>query len=326
MKESTLPAVAVLVIAAVFPFVTPTYWVTVSVIAYYYALVAMSWTFVAGFCGQFSFAQAAMASIGAYALGFLSLGLGVPPVLCIFAGGAMAALASYALGLLCLRLKGPYLALTTLAFSEAFRLIMSSEWEVTRGTLGLNVPALLPEFGISNIPPYLLMLVILAVSILIMHRILSSKLGLFFRSIREDEDAASAMGVDVKKYKLVAFTVGGFFAGIAGAFYGSYIQIVSPNIGSLSEMGLVVSMVVMGGTQSLGGAVLGAITLEFLSEYLRLFGELWKVLFASAIILTLRFSPKGLLMPLLKRLLPKPDIETSATKALGVPPIGDRRS
>jgi len=304
----TLPRISILLaiaLAVVFPFVAPGYWTHVMIIAYYYALVAASWSLVAGFSGQFSFGQVAMATIGAYTSAFLSLNLAVPPLIGLLAGGAMAAAASYGLGFLCLRMRGPYLALTTIAFSESFRLIMSSEFEVTRGTLGLSVPPLVAAWGTSKIPPYLLMLAILGISLFILARILSSPLGLFFRSVREDEDAASVMGVDTTKYKILAFTIGGFFAGVAGAFFGHYLQLVSPIMGSLGEMGLVISMVVVGGTESLAGPVLGAVLLEGASEYFRVYGELYKVLFGLLMILTLRFMPRGLLIPLLRRLVAK---------------------
>ncbi len=306
-----------LALAIVFPFLAPSYWTHVMIIAYYYALVAASWSLIAGFTGQFSFGQMAMATIGGYTSGFLSLSLGVPPLIGLVAGGAMAGAASYGLGYLCLRMRGPYLALTTIAFSECFRLVMSSEFEVTRGTLGLSVPPLFAQWGTSKIPPYFLMLAILGVSLFILARILSSRLGLFFRSIREDEDAASVMGVDTTKYKVLAFTVGGFFAGVAGAFFGHYLQLVSPITGSLGEMGLVISMVVVGGTESLAGPVMGALMLEGASEYFRVYGELYKVLFGLLMILTLRFMPRGLLLPLLKRVAAKigPQLGVKAASA-----------
>jgi branched-chain amino acid transport system permease protein len=296
-----LPVLAALALAVAFPFVAGGYWTHVMTIAYYYALVAASWSLIAGFSGQFSFGQMAMVTIGAYTSGFLSLNIGVPPLIGLLAGGAMAAAASYGLGSLCLRMRGPYLALTTIAFSESFRLIMSSEFEVTRGTLGLSVPPLVAQWGAFKMPYYFLMLAVLGISLFVMARILSSRLGLFFRSIREDEDAASVMGVDTTKYKILAFTIGGFFAGVAGAFFGHYLQLVSPIMGSLGEMGLVISMVVVGGTESLAGPVMGALMLEVASEYFRVYGELYKVLFGLLMILTLRFMPRGLLLPLLKR-------------------------
>jgi len=305
LRLPKLPVLVGLALAVVFPFIAPSYWTHVMIIAYYYALVAASWSLIAGFSGQFSFSQVAMATIGAYTSGFLSLGLGVPPLIGVLAGGAMAAAASYGLGYLCLRMRGPYLALTTIAFSESFRLVMSSEYEVTRGTLGLSVPPLVAGVGTSKIFPYFLILSILGISLFILTRIISSRLGLFFRSIREDEDAAAVMGVDTTKYKVLAFTIGGFFAGVAGAFFGHYLQLVSPIMGSLGEMGLVISMVVVGGTESLAGPVMGALMLEMTSEYFRIYGELYKVLFGLLMILTLRFMPRGLLLPLLKRAVAK---------------------
>ena len=105
MTLPKLPVLAALALAVVFPFVAGGYWTHVMIIAYYYALVAASWSLIAGFSGQFSFGQMAMATIGAYTSGFLSLNLGVPPLIGLLAGGAMAAAASYGLGSLCLRME-----------------------------------------------------------------------------------------------------------------------------------------------------------------------------------------------------------------------------
>jgi branched-chain amino acid transport system permease protein len=130
-----------------------------------------------------------------------------------------------------------------------------------------------------------------------MNKIVNSKIGLFFRSIREDEDAAAAMGVNVIRYKVLAFTISGFFAGLAGAFYGHYILLVSPHMMFIYEMGLIVSMVVIGGIESLIGPVFGAVILETLSEYLRVYGEYYRVIFGALLIITLKFSPRGLILP-----------------------------
>ena len=134
-----------------------------------------------------------------------------------------------------------------------------------------------------------------------MSMIIKSRIGLYFRAIREDEDASSSLGVNVVRYKILAFVITSLFAGLAGGFYAHYIRILTPNIIQLPQMGLIIAMVVIGGIESLAGAVAGAVILEIISEYLRDYGELRWVLFGLVLVLTLRFSQNGLIYPLYKR-------------------------
>jgi branched-chain amino acid transport system permease protein len=122
-----------------------------------------------------------------------------------------------------------------------------------------------------------------------------SRWGLFFRAIRENEDAAAAAGVKVVRFRLLAFTIAAIFAGIAGGFFGHYIGILTPDIGSVDQMGLVVAMAVIGGAESLLAATAGAILVEFLLEALRAYSEWRLVLFAAVLLLTVRFARNGLL-------------------------------
>jgi branched-chain amino acid transport system permease protein len=135
-----------------------------------------------------------------------------------------------------------------------------------------------------------------------MYKIVNSRLGLFFRAVREDEDAAATLGVNVVKYKIMAFVITSFFAGLAGGFYAHYVRILTPNIIQLPQMGLIIAMVVIGGIESLAGAVAGALILQLAAEYLRDYEELRWVFFGLLLVITLRFSQNGLIYPIYKRL------------------------
>jgi len=295
------PKATILVfIAAIFlPFVIGNYWMHIIIIAYYYALLTSSWCLLAGYAGQFSFAHVALAAVGAYTSALLALHTELSPVLGMLMGSITAGVIGLCIGFLCLRLKGPYLALFTIAFSEILRIALNAEYQYTRGNFGLNVPPLFAEG--SRLSYYYTILGILAVSLFVMYKIVHSRWGLFFRSIREDEDAASSLGVNVVRYKILAFVIAGFFAGLAGSFYGHYVRILTPNIIQLPQMGLVIAMVVIGGIESLAGAVAGALILQIASEYLRDYGELRWVIFGLLLVITLRFSQNGLIYPLYKR-------------------------
>jgi branched-chain amino acid transport system permease protein len=136
-----------------------------------------------------------------------------------------------------------------------------------------------------------------------MRGLMRSRVGLFLQAIREDEEAAKACGVDTARYKIVAFTLTSAIAGLAGAFYGLYIGILTPNLVTLPEMGLIVAMAVVGGIESLSGAVIGAVVVYIVSEELRDFGQMRFVLLGVAIMLTQRFVQNGLIAPIIDRLM-----------------------
>ena len=266
---------------------------SVGITALFYAIVAASWALLVGYAGQFSFGQMAFVSVGAYTSGMLALYFDVPIPLGIVTGVVLCAIIGCAIGYICLRMRGPYLALFTVAFSEVLRIILVSEAEVTGGSGGLQIPPLF--HGRSDVPYYYLGLVLLGTSLALMGWLVRSRWGLFFRAIRENEDAAAAAGVKVVRFRLLAFTIAAGFAGVAGGFFGHYVGILTPDIGSVDQMGLVVAMAVIGGAESIIAATIGAILVEFLLEALRSYGEWRLVLFAVVLLLTVRFARNGLL-------------------------------
>jgi branched-chain amino acid transport system permease protein len=282
---------AVLVLA--FPSLVNAYWLTVAVLALFYAIVTASWALLAGQTGQFSFGHMAFVSLGAYTSGLLVMDLGAPIPLGWAAGVVVCAVMGAGVGYVGLRMRGPYLALFTVAFSEVLRIIFVSENEVTGGSGGLEVTPLFHTR--SDAPYYYLGLVLLAIALGLMVWLTRSRWGLFFRAIRENEEAAAAAGVKVVRFRVLAFAIASSFAGLAGGFYGHYIGILTPDIGSVDQMGLVVAMAVIGGTESLFAATVGALLCEALVEALRSYGEWRLVLFGALLLLTIRFARNGLL-------------------------------
>jgi len=235
----------------------------------------------------------AFVSVGAYSSGLLARYWGVPIPLGMTIGVINCALVGCAVGYICLRMRGPYLALFTVAFSEVLRIVLVSEAEVTGGTSGLEIPTLF--HGRSDMPYYYLGAAMLAVSLALMGWLVRSRWGLFFRAIRDNEDAAAAAGVKVVRFRLLAFAIASSFAGAAGGFFGHYLGIISPDLGSVDQMGLVVAMAVIGGSESLVAATIGAILVEFLIEALRAYGEWRLVLFAAVLLVVVRFARNGLI-------------------------------
>jgi branched-chain amino acid transport system permease protein len=285
--------IAALAVAVIFPSLVNSYWLSVGITALFYAIVAASWALLVGYAGQFSFGQMAFVSMGAYTSGMLARYFDVPIPLGIFTGVVLCALTGCGIGYICLRMRGPYLALFTVAFSEVLRIVLVSEAEVTGGSGGLEIPPLF--HGRSDLPYDYLGLILLCVSLALMGWLVRSRWGLFFRAIRENEDAAAAAGVKVVRFRLLAFAIAASFAGVAGGFFGHYVGIITPDIGSVDQMGLVVAMAVIGGAESLLAATAGAILVEFLLEALRAYSEWRLVLFAVVLLLTVRFARNGLL-------------------------------
>jgi branched-chain amino acid transport system permease protein len=276
-----------------FPLLVNAYWLTVAILALFYAIVAASWALLAGYAGQFSFGHMAFVSLGAYTSGLLVMSFGVPIPLGMAAGVVLCAVVGAAIGYTCLRMRGPYLALFTVAFSEVLRIVIVSENEVTGGSGGLEVTPLFHTR--SDAPYYYVGLVLLGVSLGLMVWLERSRWGLFFRAIRENEDAAAAAGVRVLRFRVLVFAITSSFAGLAGGYFGHYIGILTPDIGSVDQMGLVVAMAVIGGAESLYAATVGALLCEALVEALRSYEQWRLVIFGALLLLTIRFARNGLL-------------------------------
>lgn len=254
------------------------YTLHILIIGFYFAMLASSWSLLMGYGGQFSFAHLAFAGMGAYTTGLMGRFLGTHALSGIIAGTLMAGILGLIIGMLVLRLRKTYLALFTIAFAEIFRLIISAEKNITEGPNGLPVEPLFPNglhLGfytfdkVDKIPPYFVMLVVLLVSLALMSWLARSRFGLFLKAIREDEEAAAAMGVDVVRYKVLVFVVTSMVAGLAGAVRAHYVTVIAPNDMIILWMSLVITMAVLGGIESLTASAIGGIIVFLMLEYLR---------------------------------------------------------
>jgi branched-chain amino acid transport system permease protein len=274
------------------PLFTSEYHTHILVISLYYVILAVGWNLLAGYTGQFSLAHHTFAGIGAYTSALLVQRAGIPILAGVVAGAVVAAVVGYGLGSLCLRMRAIYLALATWAFAESVRLLVTVEYQITRGDLGLAAPLL---FGTPRATPYYYLFLGLAlVALLVAWQIVHSRIGAYLRAIRDDEEAAATMGVDTFRWKRFAFVVSAVFAAVAGAFQGHYIGLLSPTPMKFNEMATVIIMVITGGLRTFAGPALGAVFIELLSELLRRWGEIRMVLFALLVIAVVRLYPAGL--------------------------------
>ena len=216
-RRVTGAAVVLLMLLAPFYLNQYPYQMTVVTGAYFYAILASSWALLAGTAGQFSFAHMALMAMGAYTSGLLGRDLGTSPVEGILIGTLIAGLVGLVIGVLCLRLRSAYLALFTIAFSEIFRIALLTEFQYTGGSNGLQMAPLYQ--GVTALSEYYITLGLLLGSMLLMYLLVRSRFGMFISAMREDEEAAAAMGVNVVRYKVLIFVITSMSVGLAGEVF-----------------------------------------------------------------------------------------------------------
>src|SRR6516165_3872518 len=296
-KVATLLVSALLVSALIAPFfVTNNFVLHALTMSMIFAILAASWDLLFGFAGQVSFGHAAFFGVGAYASALLSYYAGLSPWLGLFAGGLIASVFGLLVGFPSLRLRGVYLALATLACSEMLRIVVTNWVPVTRGTLGFNLH---PGFTfVPNTPTthYYIILVGAALSTGSMYLMAArSRLGLVLRALAVDDIRAQALGVDVFRMKLLAFSVSGFFAGLAGALYAHFIGLVTPNETASSLTILIVAMATIGGVGTIIGPAIAAIVIHFITEMLQIAGTVYdQIAVGLVLMLFVLFLPDGI--------------------------------
>ena len=270
--------------------VTGPYGQGIIIVSIYFAILALAWNLLAGFTGQFSLAPAAFAMLGGYTTALLDFYWHVPLALGIPAAVLVTGIFGLVLGKLVLNLSGPYLSLTTLAFAEIARVVIGNSYEFTRGDQGMHVATLTQ----SRIGYYYIFLAVLAAIVVGLYVLLKGRIGRFMTAVRDDPVGASSRGIGVVGIKMIAFCTSCALCGLAGSLYGTFSQLVSPELGLLQQTGLVLSMVVIGGMGSLTGALAGAVLVYLGSEWLRGFGNVQVIVFALLVILFARYVPGGL--------------------------------
>lgn len=273
-----------------------------------YSIVTLSLNFVSGYIGQTSLGHAAFFGLGGYTSALLTQVYHMPFWPSFLAAGFVAAAIGIPLGAPALRVRGPFLVVVTYGCGEVFKFV-ALNLDITGGpaglpglispALGVNFARIGPTGKEAFIVAALVMALLLA---FLMSRIEDSRIGHAFAAIREDEIAAATMGVNLAYYKLLAFVLGAFFAGLAGSLFVHYLSFVSPDMLSSNESIMMLTMVVVGGARSIPGSFLGAFLLTFTPEGLRYFKDFlglsydpWLVLFGLLLIIMMRVRPQGIL-------------------------------
>lgn len=276
--------------------------------AYYLHLISMSliWTImtqglniIQGYTGYVSLAQASFFGIGAYASALLTL----KTDLSSWAALPVAILVTTVIGALIgypiFRTKGHYFAIVTMAFCVITWIVMVTWESLTGGDAGLpNVPAPKSVFGINFADKsnyYYILLIFVLLTLLFVHRLIHSKIGRSLISIRENEQLAQAIGVSLTRYKLLAFSISAGLAGLSGSLYAHYVRYVNPTPFSIDYSLNAILAVILGGSGTIAGPIIGSFLLVFLPEYLRIAEEYRLLIYSLMLILITIYFPKGII-------------------------------
>ena len=249
-------------------------------------MLAVSLNLINGITGQFSIGHAGFMSIGAYVSAILTLNFDMPFVLALVIAGIVAALFGILIGIPTLRLNGDYLAIATLGFGEIIRIVLLNT-EYVGGASGLS--------GIPNQTSWTIMFLFTLVTIVVINNFIRSSHGRACIAIRENEIAAEAMGINTTLYKVIAFSLGALFAGIAGGLSAHKFYVINPGSFNFLKSFEILVMVVLGGLGSTSGAIVGAVVLTVLFTVLQEYPELRMIIYSAILILMMIFRPKGLL-------------------------------
>ena len=284
------------------------------ILIFMYAVMSQSWNVIAGLSGQISLGHGAFFGIGAYTSSVLYVQYGLTPWLGILLGMVFAALVAIAIGIPMLRLSGHYFAIATLLIGISFQVVFQ-RWEMVGAASGLWIPLteesswLALQFHDSKAPYYYIFLAFFAVTYLLVWRLNNSKIGFRLRAVRDDYQAASSLGIDVSRYKIIAYVISAIIMAPMGSLFAQYILIVDPDrMFNLEISILVLLMTVLGGIGNIWGPLVGVAILIPISEYTRIYlggtgGAVDLIFYGLILMLICVLRPAGLISFLPKHLL-----------------------
>ncbi|MCL6517530.1 branched-chain amino acid ABC transporter permease [Alicyclobacillus sp.] len=305
IRSWILPVLA-LIVFAVIPFTASFYYQQIFFYIFLFAGVGFAWNLVGGYAGQLSLGHAAFFGIGAYTYALLAQHIGVWPAL--LAAAVLSTVSAAPIGLICFRLRGPYFALATIAVAQLLLVLATNQFkDLTQGAAGLLVQGMVSDPSLYYWVALGFMILAFAITALLA----TSKTGYYLMAIREDEDTAQTVTINTPLYKLYALLVSALLTGVGGAIFAANLGTIQPNdvfSGAISNQ--VVFLSILGGTGTLFGPLVGAVILEFASDWLKnaLTGVAWLgdpnafafFLYGLLIVLVVMFMPAGIVGTLTK--------------------------
>jgi branched-chain amino acid transport system permease protein len=293
------PYLVIVALLAIVPaVVTNLYHIQVMIFIGIYTILTLSLNLLNGYVGLLSIGHAAFYGVGAYASAKLVMTVGLPFPLAMLGAGAVAGIIGYLIAKPTLRLSGIYMTLATLGFNMIFFLILQNWMSFTNGPLGImDIPP--PNiFGYeieTRVQYYYLVFFLVLLTVVSMHRLMTCRFGRALVSIRENELAAEAMGVHTTRYKIQAFVLAAFYAGIAGSFYAHFVKYISPDSFYIYESFILLAMLAFGGQGNLIGPVVGAAVLIIIPEIFRFLQEYRMLVYGGVLITMMLVRRQGLL-------------------------------
>jgi branched-chain amino acid transport system permease protein len=296
---ANLPYLAIVALIALIPlFIRNLYYIQVLIFIGIYTILALSLNLLNGYVGLLSIGHAAFYGIGAYASAKLVMEVGVPFPFAMLGSGMIAGIFGYLIAKPTLRLSGIYMTLATLGFNMIFFLVLQNWMSFTNGPLGImgiSPPSIFGYVIESRVQYYYLIFFLVLLSIGSMHRLMTCRFGRALVGIRENELAAEAMGVHTTRYKIQAFVLAAFYAGIAGSYYAHFVKYISPDSFYIYESFILLAMLAFGGQGNLIGPVVGAAILIIIPEVFRFLQEYRMLVYGSVLIIMMLVRRQGLL-------------------------------
>jgi branched-chain amino acid transport system permease protein len=281
-----------------FPFLAKNdYHLTVMSTAYIFALATVGLNLITGYTGQFNLAHSGFMAVGAYTVGILTVDHQVPFWIAFALSGVVAAALGFFVGLVSLRLKGHYFSIFTLCVGYIMYLLVEKWESLTHGTVGImGIPA--PVIGSMTFDTpraqYYLVYFFLVAGVWVMHRIVSSLLGRTFMAIRNSDELAESLGINLMRNKILAFMLSVFYAGLAGGLYAGFVRFLGPGLAGVEHTFDMTMYMLVGGLGTMLGPLLGALTVPWLTQYLQFLQEYRFIVFGPILVLLVIFLPHGI--------------------------------
>jgi branched-chain amino acid transport system permease protein len=288
-----------LALGLAFPFMAKNdYQLTVMTTAYIFALATLGLNLITGYTGQYNLAHSGFMAVGAYTVGILTVDHQVPFWIAFALSGVVAAALGFFIGIVSLRLKGHYFSIFTLCVGYIMFLVIE-KWEgLTHGTVGvIGIPA---PGGIGSLTfesprsLYYLVFLFLVAGAWIMHRIVTSLLGRTFVAIRNSDELAESLGINLMRNKLLSFMLSVFYAGLSGGLYAGFVRFLGPGIAGVEHSFDMTMYMLVGGLGTLLGPLLGALMVPWLTQYLQFLQEYRFIVFGPILVLLVIFVPNGI--------------------------------
>ncbi len=297
-KKKILYLIGLIIILIAPIFTTNIYYLRIINLALIYSLITIGLNILSGYTGQTSMGQAGFFAVGTYVTALSMMSLNLPFIISLILGVVVSAIFGLLISIPTMKLSGPYLVLATVGFGEIIRLVLLNWTPVTRGAAGLAGIPFPKIFGLeikTEVQFYYLILFFVILGTFIAIRLTKSKVGRTLTAIRENEIAAEVMGVPVNKFKIAAFIISAMFAGLAGAIFGPFSGVTSPDSFTFDDSILFLCMSVVGGNKTILGGILGAFVLTIISEFLRVFQNARLIIYGLILVFTAIYMPDGLM-------------------------------